>query len=59
MTKFELKVREMRDLQKVYFATRSPESLRAAMAAEREVDDMLLRIERENKQMKFDFEKED
>lgn len=56
MTEFEQKVKEMRDLQKSYFATRSPESLRAAKAAEKDVDDMLLRIEREERQMEFDFE---
>jgi len=58
MTEFEQKVREMRDWQKVYFVTRSPESLRAAKAAEKDVDDMLHRIEREERQMEFDFERE-
>ena len=58
MTEFEQKVREMRDLQKVYFSSRDPKTLRAAKAAEKDVDDMLLRIEREERQMVFDFEHE-
>lgn len=58
MTEFESKVKEMRDLQKSYFATRSSKSLKAAKAAEKEVDDMLHRIEFEDRQMKFDFMRE-
>ena len=58
MTEFESKVKEMRDLQKSYFATRSSAALKAAKNAEKAVDDMLHRIENEERQMEFDFGKE-
>jgi hypothetical protein len=58
MTEFESKVKEMRESQKRYFATRSSESLKAAKNAEKAVDDMLHRIESEDRQMKFDFMRE-
>ncbi len=51
MTEFELKVKEMRESQKRYFATRSSEALRAAKAAEKAVDDILWQIEHPNLSM--------
>ncbi len=41
MNEFETKVKEMRRLQKLYFATRSPATLAECKAAEKAVDDAL------------------
>lgn len=41
MNEFETKVKEMRRLQKLYFATRSPATLAECKQIEKEVDDML------------------
>ncbi len=41
MNKFEKLVKEMRRLQKIYFATRSPATLAECKQIEKEVDDML------------------
>ena len=45
MTEFERKVKEMRSLQKQYFATRSPEILAECKQVEKEVDNMLYKLE--------------
>ena len=41
-------VRSMRDWQKTYFKTRSPEALQRAKTAEREVDEIIQKIDNPN-----------
>ena len=48
MNEFELKVKNMRRLQKLYFATRSSATLAECKEAEKEVDNMLWLKEHES-----------
>ena len=54
MNDFEKLVKEMRRLQKLYFATRSPTTLSECKAAEKAVDDALwLKEHQSNQQMEL------